>query len=492
MLFNSLHFLLFFPVVVVVYYATPPSFRWIWLLGSSYYFYMSWHPAYIILIVFSTMVDYLAGLGMGREKEKRGRRKYLWGSLAVNLGLLFLFKYYDFFHESLRLAASWFHLSYSAPSLGLLLPVGISFYTFQTLSYTIDVYRGNREPEKHLGYFALYVSFFPQLVAGPIERSETLLPQLRASHSFDARRVSRGLLLMTWGFFKKVVIADRVAQVVNTVYGRPGDFSGWQLTLATILFSYQLYCDFSGYSDIAIGGANVFGISLMENFRRPFLARSIAEFWTRWHISLSTWLRDYVSVPLLRTLRGLKKIYRYVLAIMLTFSLSGLWHGANGTFVIWGMIQGVYIVLGHLTTPFRKKLRAKCGIADHVWYLSAVQIVFTYALVCVAGIFFRAQSVADAWLVLKNLGTGWQVLVQGEKAKELLLSMGMNEFGFIVTMASIVFMEVVQYGQEKRWFSSPWLEARPIWFRWTAYYLLVLWILLFGAWGGQNFIYFQF
>ena len=298
MLFNSTQFIIFFPIVVSIYFLLPHRMRWFMLLTASYYFYMCWKAEYLLLILISTFIDYFAAIQMSKQSVQSKRKIYLILSLVVNLGLLFGFKYFNFFNDSLRTIFNQFNIFYDVPAFKVLLPVGISFYTFQTLSYTIDVYRGKRDPEKHLGIFALYVAFFPQLVAGPIERSTRLIPQLRKKYNFDYDRVTDGLKLMLWGFFKKVVIADRIAVIVNQVYNNPHDAAGFPFLIGTYLFAFQIYCDFSGYSDIAIGAAKIFGINLMENFRRPYFAKSIREFWQRWHISLSTWFRDYLYLSL--------------------------------------------------------------------------------------------------------------------------------------------------------------------------------------------------
>lgn len=337
MLFNSLQFLIFFPIVILLYYLLPHSKRWIFLLLASYYFYMSWNPAYIVLILISTLVDYFAAIKMSEQDNINKRKIYLFFSLFANLGLLFIFKYFNFFNDSVRLLFQSLGVNYGVPSLSLLLPVGISFYTFQTLSYTIDVYRGVTKPERHFGIFAVYVSFFPQLVAGPIERSERLLPQFRVPVIPNENNFSSGMKLMVWGFFKKVVVADNVAIIVNQVYNNVNEYQGLPLIIATFLFAIQIYCDFSGYSDIAIGSARVMGIHLMKNFNTPYFSKSITEFWKRWHISLSTWFRDYVYIPL-----GGNRVSkpRHYLNLFLTFLISGLWHGANWTFVIWGALHG--------------------------------------------------------------------------------------------------------------------------------------------------------
>ena len=298
MFFNSLHYAFFLPIVVAFYFLLPPRRRWMFLLAASYYFYMCWKLEYIVLIVVSTLVDYYAGRKMGATRDAARRRFYLILSLCSNLGILFAFKYFNFFNESARAVFSHFDITYNIPYFDVLLPVGISFYTFQTLSYTIEVYRGKQKPERHLGIFALYVAFFPQLVAGPIERSTNLLPQLTKVQKFTYDNTTNGLKLIMWGLFKKVVIADRVGIMVATIFNQPQQFSGMEYIIGAALFSYQVYCDFSGYSDIAIGTAQIFGIKLMTNFRRPFHAISLADLWQRWHISLSTWFRDYLYIPL--------------------------------------------------------------------------------------------------------------------------------------------------------------------------------------------------
>ncbi|MGE0267487.1 MAG: MBOAT family protein [Candidatus Omnitrophota bacterium] len=331
MLFNSFEFLLFFPVVAFVYFVLPFRFRWPWLLLSSYYFYMCWKPEYVVLIILSTLIDYYIGLSMAEAKNRTHAKHLLTLSIICNLGVLFAFKYYNFFNASFRELFSHFNIFYNVPSFKVLLPVGISFYTFQSLSYTIDVYSGKRPAEKHLGLFALYIAFFPQLVAGPIERSTHLLPQLYKKNHVDYQRVTDGLKLILWGLFKKIVIADRLAYFVNYVYNNPAGGHGYYILIATYFFAFQIYCDFSGYSDIAIGSAQVMGYELMENFKRPYLAQSIPEFWKRWHISLSTWFKEYLYFPL-----GGNRVPVLLWArnILVVFLLSGIWHGANWTFFV--------------------------------------------------------------------------------------------------------------------------------------------------------------
>jgi alginate O-acetyltransferase complex protein AlgI len=394
MLFNSLHFLLFFPIVTLVYFLIPHRYRWALLLVASYYFYMVWRPIYALLIVGSTLVDYIAAIQMSKTDREGIRKLYLFSSLVANLGILFIFKYYGFFIDTLNaFTANNFDVIY------LLLPMGISFYTFQTLSYTIDVYRKQREPEYHIGYFALYVTFFPQLVAGPIERSDRLIPQLRKEQAFDYVRTVEGLQRMVWGFFKKVVIADNLAVAVNHVYGNVEEMSGLTLLIATGFFAYQIYCDFSGYSDIAIGSAKILGIDLMENFKRPYFSTSIKEFWSRWHISLSTWFRDYVYIPLGGSKKGSVRTYVNVLIV---FLISGLWHGASWMFVIWGAIHGLYQLYEKATYNIRDRLW-KIFKLDGTWIQWTMKWIVTMGVVLISWIFFRAENIDDAMFILKSI-----------------------------------------------------------------------------------------
>lgn len=337
MVFNSIHFMIFFPIVVLGYFIITQKYRWIWLLAASLYFYMSWNPKFVILILTTIIITYLSGIGISKaDKEGKLLKKKMFAVFSVlsNLTILFFFKYFDFVVDSINYLLGMMNVKLLTPSFDVLLPVGISFYTFQALSYTIDVYRKeNFRVERHLGRYALFVTFFPQLVAGPIERSENLISQFYEEHYFDYQRVKSGLLLMLWGLFEKIVIADRTAIIVNQVYNNLNQYTGFEIVVATIFFAIQVYCDFCGYSDIAIGAARVMGFHLMTNFRQPYFSQSIKEFWRRWHISLSSWLRDYVYIPLGGSRCSRVKKYRN---LMITFLVSGLWHGANWTYVVWG------------------------------------------------------------------------------------------------------------------------------------------------------------
>lgn len=482
-LFHSLAFLVFFPTVVALTFATPPRHRWALLLAASYYFYAAWKPEYLVLIVASTVVDYAVGLRLAETTG--GRKKWLLAaSLTFNLGLLFAFKYADFFGASVQAAFRAANVMVDVPALELLLPVGISFYTFQTLSYTVDVYRGEREPERHLGRFALYVAFFPQLVAGPIERSTHLLPQLKTLPAFDADRVSRGLGLMLWGFFKKLVIADRAAVFVDAVYADPERFGGPTIIAATYLFAFQIYADFSGYSDIAVGTARVLGVELMENFERPYAARSITDFWRRWHISLSTWFRDYLYVPLGG---GRVAARQRLFNVAVVFLLSGLWHGANWTFVAWGVFHGLlFAITWALTGAWHAATRTLSDEARSL-LAGALGIPLTFHLVCLGWMFFRADDLGHLRVVLAQLPvvTAASVLddltrIGPAPAEALVVELG-------VLAISIATLEIVEWARRR-----PRAQAVPVVLRWPAWALLSSWTLLCAVQGHTPFLYFQF
>ena len=366
------------------------------------------------------------------------------------------------------------------PTFDVLLPVGISFYTFQTLSYSIDVYRGRKTPETHLGIFALYVAFFPQLVAGPIERSHRLLHQFYQQHNFDHRRVSDGLKLMAWGLFKKVVIADRLAIVVNNVYNDPTAYAGIPLLVATYFFAFQIYCDFSGYSDIAIGAAQIMGIDLMQNFKQPYFSRSIPEFWRRWHISLSSWFKDYLYIPLGGNRLSQPRVY---LNLMLVFVISGLWHGANWTFLIWGALHGSYILVTLWTTDLRRKAEALLGLTRRPVLLAGLQVFITFHLVTFAWIFFRANSLSDALYIMTHLFHGIRLTGTGT---------GVGPYDLFIALLAILLLELVHVLQRQKGSLRQLIAIQPVWLRWTAYYGLTISILIFGKFGVNEFIYFQF
>jgi alginate O-acetyltransferase complex protein AlgI len=481
MLFNSLQFALFFPLVVLLHFALPHRFRWMWLLFASYWFYMSWEPRYIVLLVGCTLLAWGTGLLMGRSATPRARRGWLVLSLAGNLGVLFFFKYFNFANDSLTRLALALGGRNPLPAADVLLPVGISFFVFQALSYSIDIYRGRMEPERHLGLFALYKGFFPQLVAGPIERATNLLPQFKRKVVFDPEMAVSGLKLMLWGMFKKVVIADRLAVFTDAVYDNPAAHGAPDLLLATYFFAFQIFCDFSGYTDIAIGAARVLGYDLMKNFNRPYFADSVADFWRRWHISLSTWFKDYLYFPLggNRVAKG-----RWAFNVMVVFLVSGLWHGAAWTYVIWGALHGAYLVAEDLTAGARARIAEVTGLARFPRLRKGLAVLATFHLVLFAWIFFRARTLSDAWLILKTIasgaGFGRGAAALGLTAPILALCLGL-----------IVLLETVHVLQE-RGVGARMLGNTPVTVRWGLYLLLLMGVLNLRPAEVAPFIYFQF
>jgi len=484
MLFNSIQFLIFFPLVVTGFFALPDRRRGIFLLAASYYFYMCWRPGYIAVIIFITLLDYFAGIMIEGAKQERTRQFFLGLSIAGNFGLLFVFKYFNFLAGSLNDAMRPLRLFGDIPILNLALPIGLSFHTFQAVSYTIEVYRRRVPAERNLLDYALYVSFFPQMVAGPIERPYHLLPQFKTRKRIEFTAVRYGLELALWGFFKKMVVADRLAGIVNLVYGAPRNCSGPALTLATIFFAIQIYCDFSGYSDIAIGCARIMGFELVTNFRQPYFSQSIEEFWHRWHISLSTWFRDYLYIPL-----GGNRVStaRWGANIMIVFTVSGLWHGANWTFVVWGALHGVFYLIGRATARVRSVAARILGEQSMPRIFAAWRTLFTFVLVTVAWVFFRAQSVSDALYVLTHfyrMGNfhlrELDVYRLGLPRSDLLTSL---------TLAGVVFAVDWLLINENQAARNVW-QVRPI--RWALYYACAYCIVCFGVFEHLEFIYFRF
>ncbi len=480
MLFNSLDFIIFFPMVVALYFLLPHRFRWVLLLIASYYFYMCWNYKYVVLIFITTFTNYLCGLGLGHFKRKGVRIFLLTTGLVVSFGILFFYKYFNFFGDSLNVLFAQFNLFYRVPAYEVLLPVGISFFTFQTLSYTIDVYKGNQTVEKHFGIFALYVSFFPQLVAGPIERSTNLLPQFYKKNTLNYENVRDGLAHMLWGFFKKVVIADRLSEYVNIVYNNPADYQGPHFLLATLFFSFQIYCDFSGYSSIAIGTAKIMGYDLMVNFRRPYLAQSIREFWHRWHISLSTWFRDYLYIPLGGS--RVKTKSRHYFNLFFTFLVSGLWHGANWTFVVWGALHGFYQLLGMWTKSITEKFNNLIGLNKAPALNGILQTLITFVLAYFAWIFFRANSMQDALYIIGQM-------------PNLQHTTPINLFEFRVdlylSIGLILLLLVVEILEEQTALYTR-IRVMPAYLKWATVAVLSLALFVLGVWESTDFLYFQF
>ncbi|MDY4081373.1 MAG: MBOAT family O-acyltransferase [Candidatus Metalachnospira sp.] len=485
MLFNSFTFIVFFITVSILYFIIPHSVRWVLLLAASFVFYMAWNPYLIVLILFTIFVNYFSALRIYSEKRKRHKKRILIFSMLVDFGLLFIFKYLGFMNDTLL---ALFGNNWPVETLNIILPMGISFYTFQAASYTIDVYRGDIKPERHFGIFALFVMFFPQLVAGPIERSRNLLPQFYEKHGFDAHRVVSGIRIMLWGFFKKIVIADRAAIAVNTIYNSAFDYKGLYLTAATVLFAFQIYCDFSGYSDIAKGCARVLGFDLMDNFKNPYLSKSIKEFWRRWHISLSTWFMDYVYIPLGGNREGEAKKYRNLL---ITFLVSGLWHGANWTFVLWGGLHGIYQVIGQLTLGMRRRVKKLLHLYDNK-IGGLISVIITFGLVCFGWIFFRANTASDAAYIIRNIGAGFTGWWDRQYIFEVLTGMGLNLFEVLVTGAAILFLVVSEIACGRNCVYDV-IERKNAAVRIAFFLITAVFILAAGVfYEAGAFIYFQF
>ena len=494
--FNSLYFAGFFPLVVLLYYAIPQRYRWLLLLVASYYFYMCWQINFAVLIVLSTLVAYFSSIQVEQATSETRKKIFLGINIVLNLGLLLGFKYLGFFGSVVQDVLDRFHILYEVPEFHWMLPVGISFYTFQIVSYSIDVYREEIPAERHLGIFALFVCFFPKVIAGPIERAGKLLPQFRKPHYFEYDLVSDGIKLMFWGFFKKVVIADRLAPLVNHVYATPTDFDGIPLVLATVFFVFQVYCDFSGYSDIAIGSARVLGFDLTTNFNRPYFSRSISDYWRRWHMTLTNWFYDYLYFPVLFRRRNWGVKLATVWAILVTFTLSGLWHGANWTFIVFGLIHGIGLSLESVTKDLRKQWTKWI---PPLWY-SAVCWLCMFTFLCFVDVFFRANSLAEARYVVVQMITGTiddlRMLVQAGFAKREILSLfyglGMGKWEIALGIILILFLVMVEAVQG-RFVIRQQLQTWPTWMRWSVYYAFVAAFLLLGAFNNvTQFVYTQF
>lgn len=488
MLFNSLHYAVFLPLAFLCHWLTPQRWRWAVLLAFSYYFYMSWDPQLVWLILFTTAVSWAAALLIQRAEKPALRRAALVAGCLLCFACLFFFKYFDFLSESLAALARLAGFAPQPLTLDLVLPVGISFYTFQTVSYIVDVYRGRMRAERHIGYYALYVSFFPQLVAGPIERADRLLPQLRAPRRPEPARCTAGLQKILAGLFKKIVIAETLAPYVDAVYNDLPGKTGLTLLFATFLFAMQIYCDFSGYSDIAVGSAALLGVDLMENFKSPYFARSVREFWRRWHISLTTWFTDYVYIPLGGSRCGTA---RHLFNLVFTFFCSGLWHGAAWHFVAWGVFHGLWLCLEQLYVPrldaWQKRLRPLPAAL-----LGAARTVYTLAVVTLGWVFFRANTLADAAYVFANLWRGLNPL----RLPEYMACAGLTAGGLAVILLLLALLALYDgWSCYRRPVMESLASARPVW-RYLLYYGMAAAIGLalmsrpYGA--AADFIYFQF
>ena len=477
MLFNSLAYFIFLPLVVLLYFLLPQKWRNIMLLAASCYFYMVFIPVYVLILGFTIVIDYYAGIYL--EKFQGERRKYfLILSIVANVSVLAFFKYYNFVNHNFSVFLASFGYVNPVPDLGIILPIGLSFHTFQAMSYTIEVYRGNQKAEHNFWTYALYVMFFPQLVAGPIERPQNMLHQFYEKHHFSIDRLITGGKFIIWGLFKKVVIADRLAAYTNVVYSNPEHFGGSSLLLATFFFAFQIYCDFSGYSDIAIGSAHLLGFRLMQNFNLPYLSRSISDFWKRWHISLSTWFSDYVYKPM-----GGNRVprYRWVFNIFTVFLLSGLWHGANWTYVVWGGLHGAYYLVEYAAAMIGRKTGLDKRLESSlVWQI--IQTVYVFSIVLVAWVFFRASSIDNAIYIITHMLTGFSSpLYGGSSAFDT--AMGMALIGLLLVV------QLFQYNGIAGIYFQP-SKLHPL-FRWAGYAFTIILIGMLGV-SSEQFIYFQF
>lgn len=475
MLFNSFSFFVFFIVVTPLYFLLPHKYRWILLLLASCVFYMFFIPAYILVLIFLIVVDYFAGIGI-EKSEGKNKKRWLLAGVISTVGVLVFFKYFNFLNEQITYLLGWAGRKNPIPFLHIILPIGLSFHTFQALSYLIEVYYGNQKPEKHFGIFSLYVMFYPQLVAGPIERPQNLLHQFYEKHSFDSARVVAGLRLMLWGLFKKTVIADRLTHYVDAVYNGPFNYNGAELLLIIFLFAFQVYCDFSGYSDIALGSAKVMGFTLMVNFNRPFISQSVTEFWRRWHISLYTWFSDYIMMPLLAAFRNYGK-GAVLIGIWITFFLSGLWHGAGWTFITLGLLHAAALTYELYTKPFRKKVLN----ALPAFFSKLVTILLTFIFCSITFVFFRADSMSEAFYILINAihpaGSMNQLFPDIYARADIFFGL------FFIAMMMIIELLTSPVMDE--------LNQKPI-LNFIFCLITSLLILNFGAFNAENFIYFQF
>lgn len=480
MLFNSIEFLVFFPIVTTLYFLLPHKLRWFLLLVSSCIFYMAFVPKYVLILGFTIAIDYIAGI-MIHKLQGNKKRIFLIISLLTNVGILFVFKYFNFFNENAAHLAKLLNWNYPISSLSIILPIGLSFHTFQSMSYIIEVYRGKHLPEKHFGIYALYVMYYPQLVAGPIERPQNMLWQFHKEHKFDAKRAADGLKLMAWGFFKKLVIADNLAIVVNAAYKNPNAVSGLSLLLATYFFAFQIYCDFSGYTDIARGASRIMGIELMQNFKLPYFSKTISEFWRRWHISLSSWFSDYVYI----SLGGSRCVkWKWHRNLIIVFLLSGLWHGAAWTYVIWGGLNGFYLVFALWTKDLREKFTNAIKLNKAPALQKFIKVFVAFNLICFSWIFFRATSLSNAWMVIKRILSDHRLSLN-------MNAVAITRFQLLFCCLLVAFLVIVQLMQRTRLLSEE-ISKKPVIIRWGLYYAGLAFLIIFGVFNTSSFIYFQF
>ncbi|MCU0608472.1 MAG: hypothetical protein MUF22_01735 [Chitinispirillaceae bacterium] len=482
MAFTSVPFMIFFGLAVLLFYAIPHRFRIAFLLAASYAFYASFNPACVILVVVSTLFAWYAGVWIGAAgKIPPTKKTRLATGIIVSLSPLVFFKYFNFVNSTMNGMFSWANLDYPVPDLKILLPVGISFFTFRIVSYLVDVYRGTCAPEKNILTLALYVAFFPQILAGPIDRAENLLPQFHRPVIFSYTRAVSGMQLILWGFFKKLIIADRCAVLANQVYNNPGAYAGYPLVIATYLFAFQIYCDFSGYTDMARGAARILGFESMVNFKRPYFARSIPDFWRRWHISLSTWFRDYLYIPLGGSRVALP---RYYSNLLLVFVVSGLWHGAGWTFIVWGAVHGIAMACSAACAPLQKRVDGFLRLDSMPVLQNALAMAATFHIVLIGWVFFRANSVGDAWYVLTHAFAPAYLPVTATP-------LGLSAPQIAIAVIAIIFMLIIETMQEKGLVRTLWAkQSRAV--RFAIYAAIALACINLQASVKSAFIYMQF
>lgn len=481
MTFNSIEYFTFLPLIYILFYVVVDRYKWLALSLFSVYFYLTLkYPHLLLLLFIVTTCTYLAGKALATVTSCKKKKALFWCAILVNAGVLVSAKYLNFITTNVNILFNTISTSFHLPEINVLVSIGVSYYVFQAISYLVDVYLGEEEPERHFGYFALYMGFFPKLLQGPIERAGDLLPQLKAGYEFNYDNMRSGLFMFAWGLFKKVVVADRLSLFVNTVYNDVHSYEGLPLVLATYMYAIQIYMDFSGYTDMALGTARLFNINLTQNFNSPYLATSVADFWRRWHISFSRWILDYIFKPLQMQFRDMKN-WGTALALLTTFLVSGIWHGASWGFVVWGLLHGIYLAASVFYKPVQKKIYGKPGLEKSrirkVW-----QTVFTFNLVCFAWIFFRANSMSDAIYVASHLLSGIG------RIKAFLFMHGSMELLVIIFSLLVVFLQLK--GRQTAIGRN--FYGQPAWLRWMVYCSLTVTILLLNVDNNNAFIYFQF
>lgn len=493
MLFNSIEYFLFFTIVVIIYYILPFKFRWILLLAASVFFYMYLAPSYIILAAVIALNDFSAAKLMVKFPLKK--KIFLWQSLIIDLGILFTFKYFNFFSVNITKLSELIGWNYSPFLLEVLLPAGLSFYIFKSISYTFDVYRDNYKAENNIGKYFLFIIFFPEVLSGPIDRASNLLPQFNEKKAYDYSTITSGLILFAWGLFKKVVIADRLAAVVNPIFNEYTKYSGIPNIISFLFFPFQIYCDFSGYTDMALGSGLILGYKLLPNFNKPYFSQSISDFWRRWHMSLSFWLRDYIFLPIAYSsaryfskLKGFKvDKWSYIVAVSITFFITGLWHGAGWNYIFWGCLMGFYLIFGMLTKSMRRKFLKKTHLIKSP-LVPVLRIIFTFLLVSIAWVFFRSESFSQAVYILTHMFNVSMQLTGYHIGGSYYPIPYFRIFFPVILIILLLIIEKLQKDMEVQVY----IKTKPIWLRWVSYYILILLIIIFNKADTSGFIYTNF